>query len=151
MGKKNKVRYTRKDKPLQLIEWNGRVGLLHLDDEQIDHAMLGDMMVSPHAEKLETTRIGEYDTTGHTGYFRFDIWNGKQWCPIILSELFPQKEHYFNKKERPIDTYAFCVSLLEALPLKHFRRTYREHYEMVDEAILARYAEEQRKAHENKK
>lgn len=133
MGKKNKIRYTTKDKPKQLIVLTGAVGLQFVDGELLATPQKGDLALFPKCDAWHVEEDVQYQSTGFSGYFKVDVWDGKKWCPVILSELFPRREHYFSKKELPIDCYALCRELLLAYQGKVLTRTYREHYELIDD------------------
>ncbi len=126
--KKNKKRYQVTVRTKILITLTGKVYLQYVDEEQIGQAVKGDIMVFAQNEALHTTRFAEYDETGFSGYFKVDVFDGKTWQPVIISNMFPQHENHFGKKERPIDTYAICSEMLRAMAGVNLLRTYREHY-----------------------
>lgn len=126
--KRNKIRYQSKPKEKVRIVLTGNVYLQYEDDEAIDAARKGDLMVHAHNEALHTHRQGEYFTTGLSGYFKVDVFEGNVWCPVILTEVFPDKENYFSKSECPIDTYELMAETLLGMKGKALVRTYREHY-----------------------
>jgi hypothetical protein len=131
--KRNKIRYQNKPKDKILIQMTGEVYLQYQDDEAIEQAGKGDLMMFAHNDALHTTRQGDYGSTGFAGYFKIDVHDGWKWCPVILNEVFTQREHYFGKTECPIDTYHLCLELLKTLKGKSLLRTYREHYELDEE------------------
>lgn len=133
MGKKNKIRYTAKDKPKKLITLSGVVGLQFVDDEQLDAAQKGDLALFPKCDAWPDAEDVDYEATGVSGYFKVDMWDGHKWCPVVLAEIFTGKEHYFSKKERAIDCYAICQEILLDLAGKQLAKTYREHYELVED------------------
>lgn len=126
--KHNKKRYQREEKNPPKITLSGRVWLRFHDEEEIDAATKGDLQLFTSVEALNTYRAGEYDTTGYAGYFRVDVYDGRDWQPVQLPPLFPEREHYFSKTERPIDTFTLCKGMLEGLTGQTLTRTYREHY-----------------------
>ena len=130
MAKHNKIRYQIKEKPKATITLTGVVLLQYVDDEAALHAGKGDLLVYPQNEALHSTRIGEYDSNGFSGYFKVDISDGKTWQPLLLNEIFQHRENHFGKSERPIDTYNLCSEILAALAGKTVTRTYREHYHL---------------------
>lgn len=130
---KKKIRYTVNDKPKKLIVLSGEIGLQYVDDEQLESAAKGDLKLFPKCDELHETYFAQYDSTGFAGYFKVDVWDGRQWCPVVLAEIFERKEHYFGKKELPIDCYYLCRDMLQALKGRQLARTYREHYELVDD------------------
>ena len=91
------------------------------------------MLVFAECRALHTNHLGEYERTGLSGYFKVDIFDGKEWRPVILNEIFNDKEHHFNRRDRPLDTYLLCKEKLEKLRDKNLQRTYREHYELDHE------------------
>jgi hypothetical protein len=128
MGKR-KITYTAK--PVRRIEiiLTGKVLLQFRDEEEVAENNKGDLLVFPECEALHTTRQGQYDQIGFSGYFKVDVFDGKDWQPVILNDIF-KRENHFSKTERPIDTYAICEEILEALKGRILLRTYREHYEL---------------------
>ena len=132
MAKRNKVRYQVKAKPKVSIILTGKLYLKYVDDEAMETPLRGDMVVYPQNDALNTTRIGEYDSTGFSGYFKVDVFEGNVWCPVLVNDIFPDREHHFSKSECPIDTYNLCAEILTALAGRSVVRTYREHYELED-------------------
>jgi hypothetical protein len=132
MGKRNKIRYQSEKKPRVLITLTGNVYLRFVDDEAIEAAVKGDMQVFPNNDALNSTRLGEYDGIGFSGYFKVDVFDGRNWQPVIINDIFTDHENHFGKGERPIDTYVICEDVLKALAGQKLLRTYREHYELDD-------------------
>jgi hypothetical protein len=128
MGKRNKIRYQAEKKPKILIALTGQVLLRYVDEEAIELAKKGDLMVFPNNDALNSTRMGDYESTGFTGYFKVDVYDGRDWQPVIISDIFKNRENHFAKRERPIDTYRICHETLLQLSGKNLMRTYREHY-----------------------
>ncbi len=133
MAKRHKRRYQSAPVNTPKIILTGRVWLQYREEPE-DQPEKGDMLVFPSAEALNTIRQGEYDSTGVAGYFKVDVWDGKQWCPIILDSLFDTKQHYFRKHECPIDTYELIAPLLKSYSGREIQRTYREHYTLLTDA-----------------
>ncbi len=131
MAKKNKITYQSKDKPKPTIILTGVVFLQYVDDEAALGANKGDVLVYPNNDALHTTKQGEYESTGFTGYFKVDISDGKTWQPLHLNEIFLNRENHFAKSERPLDTYNLCTEILHNLAGKEATRTYREHYQLL--------------------
>jgi hypothetical protein len=128
--KRNKIRY--KSEPVRRIEiiLTGNVFLHYVDDEAIETAKKGDLQVYAYNEALNSSRMGDYGSTGFSGYLKTDVFDGKKWCLVLLEEIFTHRENHFSKKERPIDTYGLCREILEKLAGRILLRTYREHYEL---------------------
>lgn len=131
--KHNKLRYKREEKPKKTIVLTGNCYLLYVDDEKIAAAAKGDLKLFASCKELHENYQGAYDYTGFTGFFRVDIFDGFAWHPLIITEFFPEREHYFSKHECPIDTYRICVESLEKFKGKTVARTYREHYDLLDD------------------
>ena len=130
MGKKNKIRYTAKPKNFASITLTGNVYLQYRDEEKAE-SLRGDLLVFAECKQLHTNYFAEYERTGFTGYFKVDVFDGKDWQPVILSEIFEHHEHHFSRTDRPIDTYHLCHEILTSLGGRTLSRTYREHYELV--------------------
>jgi hypothetical protein len=112
----------------------GRVYLRHRDEEDIAKAEKGDLQVYLSTDGILGSRLGDYHAMGFEGYLKTDVFDGKGWKPLSLEEFFPGREYYFGKRERPSDTYAFCVGTLTAAAGARLMRTYREHYVKVEDS-----------------
>jgi hypothetical protein len=128
MSKRNKVRYQSTPKRRVELKLTGKVYLRYEDEEAIAGASKGDLMVYPYNEALNAVRQGEYDSTGFSGYFKADVFDGREWRLVLLNDIFPNRENHFAKSERPIDTYILCAEILRGMSGKILLRTYREHY-----------------------
>jgi len=131
MGKR-KITYTSSPKPARLITLTGNIYLQYHDDDASIENHKGDLLVFAECKQLHTNYLGEYERTGFAGYFKVDVYDGVEWRPVILNEIFRAREHHFAKTERSIDTYAICREILLALTGKALSRTYREHYELLE-------------------
>jgi hypothetical protein len=128
MSKKNKIRYSSKGNVFPPLVLTGKVLLRHHDEERIATAEKGDIMVFLSTDILLGNRLGNYEATGIEGYLKTDVFDGKGWKPLSLEEFFDNREYYFGKRERPIDTYRFCLDTLTSAAGTRLLRTYREHY-----------------------
>lgn len=135
MGKRNKIRYQSKNKPKILLALSGKVYLEYVDDEALACPQKGDLKVYPYNDLLQGVRRGDYESSGFTGYFKADVYDGWGWKLVLLNNIFPNQENYFAKSERPIDTYRLCNEILVSWAGKSLQRTYREHYEPEDTHI----------------
>jgi hypothetical protein len=133
MGKRNKIRYQSKPKDRKTLTLSGQVYLQYEDEESLPQAKKGDLLVYPHNDALNSTRQGDYYSTGFSGYFKVDVFEGNVWCLVLVNDIFPEGEHHFSKTECPIDTYELIAEILRALAGKTLTRTYREHYMLADE------------------
>lgn len=129
--KHNKKRYQSTPKPTKLLTLTGVVFLMYREEE-IDPKP-GDLILFPSCDELHTLRMGDYGNTGVSGYFKADIYDGKDWCPLLINDFFPDREHHFSKYERPIDTFALCEEKFIACKGTQVKRTYREHYTLAGE------------------
>ena len=136
MAKKNKIRYTATPKIRAGITLTGNVYLQYRDEDKAE-SVRGDLLVFAECKQLHTNYLAEYERTGFTGYFRVDVYDGKDWQPVILNEIFEHREHHFSRTDRPIDTYTLCREMLAALKGRELTRTYREHYELALPATSA--------------
>lgn len=128
MSRKNKIRYHSKGNTYPAIALTGRVLLRHQDEEAIAGASRGDMQIYLSTDALLGGRQGDYDAMGFEGYLKAEVFDGKGWRPLSLEEFFPGRDHYFGKRERPSDTFRFCLKKLQSLSGVQLMRTYREHY-----------------------
>ena len=134
MSKRNKIRYQSKPVRRITLVLTGKTYLVYRDDDAIAQAQKGDMKVYPYNEALRSTHQGQYENTGFAGYFKVDVYDGKEWRLVLLNTIFPEHENHFSKSERPIDTYRLCLDMLRGLEGKTLLRTYREHYALEGSA-----------------
>lgn len=132
MGKRNKIRYQRHEKNQPVIQLTGNVWLQHYHDDEITQAQKGDLMLFPSCDALHNERLGDYESRGLAGYFKVDVADGKTWQAVLLTDIFPNREHHFSKTEQPFDTYQLCADILSSLKGRTLKRTYREHYELQE-------------------
>lgn len=133
--KHNKKRYQREEKPKKPIVLSGNIFLEYVDDDALEKAKRGDLKLFASCKELHAQYMGAYDCTGFVGYFKVDVFDDYRWQPVIITELFPNREHYFTKSECPIDTYKLCTDILKTFKGKMLMRTYREHYELMPEVL----------------
>lgn len=80
--------------------------LLEFIDPQYEgmQPLKGDLGLLP---VFDEKRVVEYhlSRSGHPGYFKPFIFDGKSWCHVKLDDLFLGKENYFSKKDFPLDVY----------------------------------------------
>jgi hypothetical protein len=72
--------------------------------------------------------MGRLDETGYAGYFKVEVYDGRDWKLVLAQEFFSDNEHKFTKKERPIDTYYILEEILQSYAGTMLTKTYREHY-----------------------
>ncbi|HEU5046388.1 MAG TPA: hypothetical protein VFT64_00940 [Rickettsiales bacterium] len=135
MTKRNKLRYKSQGNTFPTITMTGTVLLRMFDDEGQEVAgdyVKGDLQIflSTDSQVIPEAR-GDYQSIGLEGYLKANVFDGKGWKPLSLEEFFPGREHYFSKRERPIDTYHMCLPILEATQGTVLARTYREHYRIA--------------------
>lgn len=134
MTRHNKKRYQREEKNRPKLMLSGRIYLKHYHDDPEEELTPkpGDMMLFPSVDALNTHKAGDYWSKGYAGYFRVDVWDGKTWQPVRLTDLFPGREHYFSKSEYPVQTFELCAELLKPMQGEFLTRTYREHYALEE-------------------
>ena len=124
--KRNKIRYKSNPINLILITLTDTIFLMYRDENEMYKAKKGDMLLHPCNDAMHSTRLGDYESTGFSGYFKVDVHDGKVWQPVILNEIFLARENHFSKTECPIDTFFLCEEYLKYFAGKTLRRTYRE-------------------------
>ncbi len=129
--KHNKIRYRARSKPRPVQTLSGTVYLQYRDDTVANFSN-GDLLLYPSVEALHTFKRGEYDTVGYSGYFKIDVYDGKDWLPLLAQDFFTGREQYFSKTERPSDTFMVCANILKSFKGREVRMAYREHYRLVD-------------------
>ena len=135
MTKRNKMRYKTKGNQFPRIVLTGKLYLRHRDVEIMGEAVKGDMEVFLNTDVFKfNIHIGDYEAMGLEGYLKANVSDGKGWKPMSLEELFDDRQHYFGKRERPIDTFTVCAPILSSFAGRELLRTYREHYVLASEA-----------------
>jgi hypothetical protein len=129
MSKSNKVRYKSRGNQFPAITMTGKAHLRNSDVEQDGVYEKGDVQVYLSTDSLPyNIHAGDFEAIGYEGYLKANVFDGKGWKPLSLEEFFPGREHYFGKRERPIDTYHLCLPVFENMKGVVIVRTYREHY-----------------------
>jgi len=129
MSKRNKLRYQSKGNQFPTLVMTGKVFLRHRDEEILGAAAKGDLQLYLSTDSIVyNTQVGDYAAMGFEGYLKADVHDGKGWKPVSLEEFFPAREHYFAKRERPLDVVELCLGILQRAQGSHLMRTYREHY-----------------------
>lgn len=111
---------------------SGNIYLKYEDDEQLATPEKGDIYLYLNTENTFKTLIkGDYFNKGYAGYFKADIFDGKEWQLLNIGEFFEFKEHHFTKSECSIDTYKLCVELLAPFAGNEVYKGYRGgHYSL---------------------
>lgn len=100
-------------KTVKSLFLTGNVYLKYEDEEQMAAPEKGDIFMYLNTENTTKVAIkGDYFRTGYAGYFKADIFDGKEWQLLNIGEFCEDKENYFTKSECSIDTYHFCSELL---------------------------------------
>lgn len=134
MTKRNKKRYQARPDHSPRLTLTGNVYLKYEDEEAIASAGKGDLMLYLNTDNAPQPLIkGDYHTTGYAGYFKADIYDGRKWTPLHLTDFFAARQHHFHKKEQAHDCYLLCAEILRVQIGAEVIRTYREHYERVEE------------------
>lgn len=95
------------------LKLTGNVWLKYEDEEAIETADAGDIMLYQNTDASPRHFIkGNYYQTGQSGYLRADIFDGKEWQILDITDFCEHKEHYFSKTECPIDVFYRCKDLL---------------------------------------
>lgn len=135
MSKSNKVRYKSLGNQFPTITMTGKVVLRELDKEGQEIKTVnekGDLRIHLSTDSMTyNLHLGDYEAMGLEGYLKASVWDGKDWKPLSLEEFFLDREHYYGKRERPIDTCRICVPELEKAKGTVLARTYREHYRIA--------------------
>lgn len=135
MSKKNKIRYKSQGNQFPAITMTGKVSLRQFDEngeEIVTANEKGDLQIFLSTDSMAyNIHKGDYEAVGLEGYLKANVFDGKGWKPLSLEEFFPDREHYFGKRERPIDTYNMCLPVLQNTKGTVLSRTYREHYRVA--------------------
>ena len=107
--------------------------LKYEDEDAIAAAVKGDLMLYLNTDNAPQPPVkGDYRATGYSGYFKADIFDGRKWTPLHITDFFAAREHHFHKKELAHDCYLLCAEMLRARAGAEVIRTYREHYQPVE-------------------
>lgn len=132
MGQRRKKRYKSKPNPHPPLFLTGRAYLKYWEAFRPDGAFeVGDMEFFLFSDTMgrEEDDPG-YDHIGGSGYLKARVYDGKEWQPLVMDDLFPQRQHHFNKSEMPHDTFVVCKEYAETeLKGLKLQRGYRMHYE----------------------
>lgn len=110
----------------------GRAGLKGYEEYRLEKFSTGDLqffMFSCTLGRKEDEPGYEY--VGGSGYIKARVYDGKDWQPLIMDDLFPDRIHHFSKKEMPLDTFLLCRDRVAELAGTPLQRGYRQHYEPV--------------------
>ena len=127
--KRNKIRYQSADKNRPTLILTGKSHLRFRDAETPETLKKGDAVFYPKTEKLPIEVEEDYHCLGWPGMFKVDVFDGYALKPIVMNDMFPEREHHFSKHELPIDVFTLCEGLWRAFKGVELVRTYREHYE----------------------
>jgi hypothetical protein len=96
-------------KTVKSLFLSGNVYLKYEDEEALETPEKGDICLYLNTENTDKTRIkGDYFRTGYAGYYKAEIFDGKEWQFLNVNDFCEHKEHYFSKSERSFDTYTLC-------------------------------------------
>ena len=138
MVKRIPRRYRSKEATVSAFVLSGKIFLKHEEEAAIAAGKRGDIYCYLHFERADRGKtIPDYRCSGHAGYIKMMVHDGKDWKPLLAEGFFPDREHHFSKKERPWDTFLLCQELLEQQAGTSLQRTYREHYEIVPDVMEA--------------
>jgi hypothetical protein len=118
-----------REKNRKSIKLSGRVYLKYIDDDFIDSPKEGDIFLylNNDAEKHILNK-NSYLKKGKKGFFKGEIYNGREWCLLDLPDFFEEKENYFSKSEKSIFAYDLCKTILGTKENIEVYKTYRNHY-----------------------
>ena len=119
-------------KTVKTLTISGNVYLKYEDGEAMEAPLVGDIFLYLSTENTDKVLIkGDYFRTGYAGYFKADIFDGKEWQLLHVPDFCEDKEHYFSKSERSIDRYQFCSDYFRKHEGSVVYKTYRGgHYSL---------------------
>ncbi|AZL15124.1 hypothetical protein [Rickettsiales endosymbiont of Stachyamoeba lipophora] len=118
-----------KPKNIKSLIINGNLYLKYEDEEQLAIPQKGDIMFYLNDDASpKSGMLGNYFDKGYAGYFKMDIFDGKEWQGLNMEEFFDHKEYQFHKKEVPIDCYNLCKEAMENFTNLPVYYNYRGHY-----------------------
>lgn len=102
------------EKATKSLLLSGNIYLKYEDEEAIQSAEKGDITLYLNTDTSDRVPIkGNYYAKGYVGYFKADIYDGKEWQVLNISDFLEEKENHFSKSECAIDTYALIREILE--------------------------------------
>jgi hypothetical protein len=120
-------------KNVRSLPLTGKVYLKYqdYDEEAEDTVEPGDGDILLYLNNDADDRIyykGGYHKKGHAGYFKGSVYDRGEWKPLMVQDIFEEKENYFTKSAFPIDIFNYCKEILEGLADTLVYRSYREHF-----------------------
>lgn len=109
--------------PKQII-LSGKVVVKYIDDNA---PSVGDLMLYL-ADDATSVFVGEYDSTGRSGAIKAQLYDGRFWQFIDITEFCENRENKYAKKHRPIDNIHLCAEILSEFQGVTMYRTYRGHF-----------------------
>ena len=106
-------------------------GIVYLeieDEEKILAAQKGDIQLKMEIDAQNYENIGNYRVSGFKGYFRLNVYDGRDWFHLSSPEFFEAKENNFSKNEYPYDCFLYCHRFLEKFKGDVLYKSYRDHY-----------------------
>jgi hypothetical protein len=102
------------EKTVKSLLLTGTIYLKYEDEEQIATAQKGDITLYLNTDTSDRVPLkGNYYAKGYVGYFKADIFDGKEWQVLNITDFLEDKEHHFSKSECAIDTYHLIREMLE--------------------------------------
>ena len=136
MGSKRKKRYQSKGNIYPPLVMTGRCYLMDWEESYLDSLQTGDVRFYMAADSMGRDKENPgYDFIGGAGYIKAMIYDGREWQFLVMDDVFTQKEHHFNKKEMPYDTYVICADVIAGLAGAKLYRTYRQHYKLTEDSF----------------
>ena len=102
----------------------GKVYLEGLEQEKIDSAELGDLMLYIDDKRIR----GNYEDLKMSSRIKAQIFDGLDWQFIDITEFCKDEEHKFSKRQKPIYSAQLCQDILQKEAGVTLNRVYRGHY-----------------------
>ncbi len=114
------------EKTIKSLLLTGTIYLKYEDEEQIAQAVKGDITLYLNTDTSDRVPLkGNYYAKGYAGYFKADIYDGKEWQVLHITDFLEDKEHHFSKSECSIDTYHLIREILAEKAGTEVYRSYR--------------------------
>lgn len=115
------------DKPAKSLTLSGNIYLLNHDESTSITLQKGDLRCYLSTDCKSDTK-SRYQQKGQKGFFKAEIYDGREWHLIDTIDFFECKENYYSKNEIPIHTYTLCKEIFLAKSGTILYKTYRNHY-----------------------
>ncbi len=107
------------------ICFTGTIYIKYID--VLDSCKIGDILLLLHDDTTSSSK-GDYENANSSGYIKAQLFDGKVWQHIDITEFCHAKENKFLKRQRAIDSALLCKDILLTYKGVVVYKTYRGHF-----------------------